>query len=366
MQPRAWHNRPCFRFPAERAIIPPCEQSRHRYQMTLPQVEAAVEDLQHANRELLAVVDALSDDDWERYVPYGEWTVKDLVAHAIGDMSPSGPGLIHAGIITPEFIEETSRTFDIRARNDAMVEERRRLTREDLRQMLFHAHDAFIEAAFKLNESNLPVLDYDVPMGPGYTLKVVDWLWRGYHDRQHADDIRRALDIDYNPPERKFVPEVVAAFGVLSRGRDGLLRVIYSVADDAWDEPAAENPEWTNRDVLAHLAANDLRAHVRFRALLGEADESEVEAVNRTDEWNQARVDARSGRSIRQLIDELVANREQTMALLARMRPEHVSQILTLSRDRTVTIPSYLPMFREHESMHAGQLVPASRARRQS
>jgi hypothetical protein len=334
--------------------------------MTLLQVKAAVEDLQRASRKLLAVVDSLSEEDWERYVPYGDWTVKDLVAHAIGDMSPSGPGLIHAGIITPEFIEETSRTFDIRARNDAMVEERRRLTREDLRQMLFHAHNAFIEAAFKLDDSNLPVLDYDVPMGPGYTLKVVDWLWRGYHDRQHADDIRRALEIDYTPPKRTFLSEIVATFGVVSRGRDGLLRVIYSVADDAWDEPAAENPEWTNRDMLAHLAANDLRAHVRFHAVLREGDEAEVEAVNRTDEWNQARVDERRGRTVRQLIDELVNNRDQTMALLSRMKPEHLSQTLTLSRDRAVTIPTYLPMFREHEAIHAGHLVPASRARRQS
>jgi len=69
--------------------------------MTLPQVEAAVEDLRHAHRELLGVVDALSDAGWQRYVPYGEWTVKDMVAHVIGDMSPSGPGLIHAGVLTP-------------------------------------------------------------------------------------------------------------------------------------------------------------------------------------------------------------------------------------------------------------------------
>lgn len=332
--------------------------------MTLLQVEAAVEDLQHANRELLAVVDALSESDWERYVPYGEWTVKDLVAHVIGDMSPSGPGLIHAGIITPEFIEETSRTFDIRARNDSMVDERRRLTREDLRQMLFHSNDAFIEAAYRLDESHLPVLDYDVPMGPGYTLKVVDWLWRGYHPREHADDIRRAIETDYKPEERTFLPEIEEAFGVLSRGRDGLLRVVYSLAEEAWAEPAADNPGWTNKDVLAHLAANDLRAHARFRALLGEGDAAEVEAVNRTDEWNQARVDERRDRTIRQLIDELAANRDQTMAFLARMKPEHISQPLALSRDRAVTIPDYLPMFREHESIHAGQLVPASRARR--
>lgn len=333
--------------------------------MTLPQVEAAVEDLRHAQRELLATVDALSEADWERYVPYGHWTVKDLIAHTIGDMSPSGPGLIHAGIITPEFIEETSRTFDVRARNDSMVEERRRLTREDLRQMLFNAHDAFIDTAYRLDETNIPVLEYTVPMGPGYDLKVVDWLWRSYHDREHGDDIRRAVEIGYNPEQRTFLPEIEASFGALARGRDGLLRAIYSVADDAWREPAAGNPEWTNKDVLAHVAANDLRPQARFRAMLGEGDEAEVEAVNRTDEWNQARVEERRERTVRQLTDELLANRDRTMSLLARLQPEHLTQTLDLGAGRTVTVTSYLPMFREHESMHAGQLVPASRARRQ-
>ena len=145
--------------------------------MTLPVVEAAMEDLRLAHRELLRVVDSLSDADWERPVPYGEWTVKDLIAHCIGDMSPSGAGLILAGVLTPQFIADTARTFDVRARNAALVDERRGLAREDLRQMLFSCHDAMHNAALKLTEEHLPVLAYSVPMGPDYDLHVEDWLW---------------------------------------------------------------------------------------------------------------------------------------------------------------------------------------------
>ncbi len=104
--------------------------------MTLPAALAAVVDLQHAHRELLRVVDSLKPEDWQRGVPYGEWTVKDLVSHCIGDMSPSGPGLIAAGVLTPQFIAETSETFDVRSRNRDMIEERRHYTPEDLRQLL--------------------------------------------------------------------------------------------------------------------------------------------------------------------------------------------------------------------------------------
>jgi hypothetical protein len=222
--------------------------------MTLPQVEAAVEDLRHADGELLGVVDSLSAGDWERHVPYGEWTVKDMVAHAIGDMSPSGAGLIHAGVLTPEFIESTSRGFDVRARNASIVEERRRYTKEDLRQLLFESHDAMIEYALMLDESNLPVLAYSVPMGSDYEIKVEDWLWHGYHDRQHADDIRRAVEMDWQPGHLAFTPAIEDKLRLNVRAQDGFLRAVYSVADDAWDEQSRDAPGWTYHDVLAHVA----------------------------------------------------------------------------------------------------------------
>ena len=331
--------------------------------MTLPLAQAAVDDLQRAHRDLLRVVDALSDADWERPVPYGEWSVKDLIAHVIGDMSPSGPGLIHARVLTPEFIAATSSSFDVRARNAAMVEERRRLTREDLRQMLFEAHDAMIEAALRLDETNVPVLAYTVPMGPEYDLRVEDWLWHGYHDRQHADDIRRALEVDYQPQELSFLPQIEERFRLMFRYHEGFLRAVYSVADDAWDEAALAGG-WTYGNILAHVAANDLRPQTRLRAILGEGDEAEMRAILQTDAWNQARVDERRGRPVRQLVDELATNRYQTLKLLARMRPEHLAATISFASGEKVSLPDYVEHIGRHETIHAGQLVPASRARR--
>ncbi|MCH8815967.1 MAG: maleylpyruvate isomerase N-terminal domain-containing protein [Chloroflexi bacterium] len=333
--------------------------------MPLPQVEAAVEDLQHSHRELLRVVDALSPDDWDRYVPHGEWTVKDLIAHVIGDMSPSGAGLIHAGVLTPEFIAETSRGFDTRTRNESTIDERRHFGPESLRQLLFESDFAFIDAALRLDDRHLEALGYAVPMGPGYELKVIDWLWRGYHYRQHIDDIKRTLESDYTPEKRTFLPEIEEKFRVMVRGREGFLRAVYSVADDAWDEKSIAAPEWTNKDILAHVAANDLRPHARLSVLLGEGDDDQLAAVNSTvDEWNQARVDERRDRTVTQLIAELDVNRSQTFALLSRIEPKHLDSKITLADGRTLTVVEYIGLFGEHESIHAGQLVPASRARR--
>ena len=332
--------------------------------MTLPVVEAALEELRHAHRDLLRVVDSLSDDGWARYVPYGDWTVKDLIAHSIGDMSPRGVGLILAGVLTPQFIAHTASTLDVRARNDALVAERRGFSREDLRQMLFSCHDAMHNAALKLTEEHLPVLAYSVPMGPDYDLRVEDWLWAGYHDRQHADDIRRALDTDWQPEQITFLPEIETQFRLMHRYREGFLRAVYSLADDAWDEEATGAPDWTHKDVLAHLASNDLRMQTRLLDVLGEPNEAELEALQDIDGWNQRAAEERRGRTVRELVNELAANRQQTLRVLSRLRPKHLSMPVRFVETGETIVIDYIDMPLSHEARHAAQLVPASQARR--
>lgn len=333
--------------------------------MALPQALAAVVDLQHAHRELLRVVDSLKPADWDRGVPYGEWTVKDFIALCIGDMSPSGPGLIAAGILTPEFIAQTAATMDVRVRNQAMIEERRRYTPEDLRQLLFEAHDARIEASLRLDESHIPVLEYDVPMGPQYEIKVWDWLWYGYHDRQHADDLRRALEINWTPQHLTFDPGLEESVRLMVRGHDGLMRAIYSVADDAWDLPAkSDDSKWTYRDELAHIATNDSRPQARFRGVMGQWDQEEQKRILQTDEWNEAQVEKLRGKSVREIISSRQANRHDTMVLLSQLKPEHLDKTVRFEDGREVTVKDYVAFIGEHDSMHAGGLVAVSRSRR--
>ena len=333
--------------------------------MTLPTALAAVVDLQHAHRDLLRVVDSLQPDDWSRGVPYGEWTVKDLVAHSIGDMSPSGPGLIAAGVLTPQFIEETSVAFDVRSRNQQVVEERRRYTPEDLRQLLFEAHDARIEATLRLDESHADVLAYPVPMGPNHEIHVGDWLWYGYHDRQHADDIRRAIEIEWRPPTLTFLPGIEERMPLLVRAHDGLLRAVYSAADDAWAEPSTAIPDWSYHDILAHLSSNESRRRTRLlSAVLNGENVEELEAINDIDGWNEERVRERRDWSVRQLVDELVLGWHEIRVTLSKFRAEHLDRSVALGGGRTIRAEEFLGLMSGHTSTHAGQLVPASRARR--
>ncbi len=141
------------------------------------------------------------------------------------------------------------------------------------------------------------------------------------------------------------------------------MRAVYSVADDAWDEESAL-PGWTHRDILTHLASNDIRHQVRLRAVLGVGDEAELRSLDDVDGWNERARRERRGRSVRELVDEMAAHRQEVMRLLSRLQPEHMSATVSLPDGRTYSPPEYIEMFSGHEARHAGQLIPASLARR--
>jgi hypothetical protein len=298
-------------------------------------------------------------------VPYGEWTIKDLIAHLVGDLSPSGAGLIYAGVLNERFIADTSRFFDVRGRNHAMVEERASWTHEDLRQVLFEAHDARIEMTLRLDERHVDILQFPVPMGPEYELKVEDWLWYGYHDRQHTDDIRRALAIDWTPRELTFLPEIEDKLRGFVRAQEGFLRAVYSVDEEAWHEPAHGDPDaWTYKDVLAHIASNEERLQVRVRSAAGKAEAAELEAVNNVDQWNAEKVAALYDATPSDLVDLFQANRNQTLETLASLTRDDLAGEVTLAGGEQVTLLDFIDRVSRHTSWHAGQLVPASRRAR--
>lgn len=159
------------------------------------------------------------------------------------------------------------------------------------------------------------------------------------------------------------LPAIEAAIDALHVGHRDFLRAVDSVAGEAWDEPSPD-PGWTYRDILAHVVSNELRAQARLRSVLGQADEAELKAINDIDGWNQREVEARRGRSVRELVDELAAQRQETVRLLSSFRSEHLSTPITVADGTTRNVLEYTDMFTRHQSEHAGQLVPASRARR--
>lgn len=329
--------------------------------MTLPTAQHAVVDLQQAHRELLRVIDALSPEEWDRGVPYGDWTIKDLIAHLVGDLSPSGAGLIYAGVLNEQFIADTSRFFDVRGRNQAVVDERRRWTHEDLRQVLFEAHDARIAMTLRLDERHEEILTYAVPMGPEYDLTVEDWLWFGYHDRQHTDDVRRAMAIDWTPHSLQFLPEIEDKLRWFVRSQEGFLRAVYSVASDAWDDPAHGEAEgWSYKGVLAHVASNEERLQIRFRSAAGNASQAEIDAVNDVDAWNRDKVGGLADSTPSQLVDAFLKGRNETIEVLAAYERSALDASVTVAGGERLPLLDFIDRVSNHTSWHAAQLVPAS------
>ncbi len=347
------------------ASFPSPERRRIIRPVTLPTAQHAAVDLQHAHRELLRVVDALAPEEWDRGVPYGDWTIKDLIAHLVGDLSPSGPGLIYAGVLNEQFIADTSRFFDVRGRNQSVVDERRRWTHEDLRQVLFEAHDARIEMTLRLDERHEEILAYAVPMGPEYDLTVEDWLWFGYHDRQHTDDIRRAMAIDWAPRSLEFLPEIEEKLRGFVRSQEGFLRAVYSVDEDGWDDPAHGGGDgWTYKGVLAHLASNEERLQVRIGSAAGKSAQSEIDAVNDVDAWNHEKVSALAGETPSQLVDLFREGRNGTLEVLAALERPDLAGSVAAGGGESVPLLNFIDRVANHTSWHAGQLVPASRRAR--
>ena len=102
----------------------------------------------------------------------------------------------------------------------------------------------------------------------------------------------------------------------------------------------------------------------RLRALLGQRNEAELEALKDGHSWNQRAVEERRGRSVSELVDELAAGRHEALRLLSGVGPELLSAPIAMSDASTANVLEYIDMFSEHEAGHAAQLIPASRARR--
>ena len=334
--------------------------------MTLPVAEAAIADMQEARRKFIAVVNSLSPGDWSRPVPCpadpsgGPWTVKDAVAHVIGDMTAGLHGMLVSGQLDPKTIPDLAKTYDSAAANAQTVASHKDASRQELRDLLDRSLEPVFDAIRRMKPEHL---HWPIPIGPDYELTIEDFLWLGSHDRLHADEIRRALGEVCRPEDLSLLPAVQEKVTRLRRARERFMHAAYSVADDAWDEPSP-HAGWTYREVLAHLAANDLRAGIRLRAVLGEPDEAELAALRDVRGWNQRSVEERRECPIDELMDELAALRYETLRCMSRLQEEHLSAKIAMSDELEASPLEYFDMIADHELRHGGDLLPASRARR--
>jgi hypothetical protein len=127
-----------------------------------------------------------------------------------------------------------------------------------------------------------------------------------------------------------------------------------------WDEVIhTGDGAWTRRQLLAHMAANDLRQLVRIRIGAGVAepgDDLEHAAELEVHDWNRARVAERAGLEAEDLVAEMRENREALLALLRRLTPAQRARPMPF-RGVPTPLEEMVPVLIGHLDGHAAELL---------
>lgn len=112
--------------------------------------------------------------------------------------------------------------------------------------------------------------------------------------------------------------------------------------------------QWTVKEQLAHLCEMELGYDEWVRAALRDDNP----AVGRG-EFPRAAIpiEDASNHDVRALVDVLAAERADTLALIARLRPEEFERKATHPMFGTLTVMQWLRSFYRHDRMHADQIA---------
>ncbi len=316
-------------------------------------VHDAVQDMQLARRELMAELERVGPDDWSRFVPYGARTLHDLLAHLAG--ADQAWAVSAQGLLKGEAEERTPLTPDeARAALDRAIARGRGRGEAQLLDEMQRRRRLLLGLYEELEPRHLalPLPSY------GRHNSVRERIWRGYHDRLHAADVRRALRMHWRPPRLRFEPAILPGVEALAPGET--LYVAHSVDPVRWERPS-NVPGWSNRGLLAHIATGDWVLQLQLRHIM---EHGRVAPWPDVDAGNDERLRERRQSTVASLLEEYLSMRHQTMLLLADLRPEHLRLPITYWWDPAAgerTVLDYVLMFHRHEHAHREQLRPAMR-----
>jgi hypothetical protein len=318
-----------------------------------PYVHDAALDMHHAREQLNLVLDKLSPADYERFVPFGDITVKDVLAHlAAADQTwaVAAQDLLKAegGARRPPLTIDEARA--LRARG---IDRGRTQSVDDLREEMVRRRKLLL-SLYDLLER--PHLALTLPSFGSTHNSVRERIWRGYHDRLHLADVERALRSSWRPQDLTFLPETRAAVAALSP--DETLYVVWSVDAVQWERRTLSS-EWTYRQLLAHIASGDWVLQTHLRSLVEDGDVApwpDVEA------GNAARIEERRFSTDTALTEEYLSMRHETLRLISQLKRENLARPIEFwwePRPNTHTVLEYIDRFEAHDRTHRDQLRPA-------
>lgn len=147
---------------------------------------------------------------------------------------------------------------------------------------------------------------------------------------------------------------------LLSASERNVERKVHQVREEGWDEVIhTGDGAWTRRQLLCHMAANDLRQLVRIRVGAGieePGDEAAHAAERETHDWNQARVQERQGLDVQQILAEMRTNREALVALLRSLTEDQRDRPIPF-RGQPTPLGEVVPALIAHLEEHANELM---------
>lgn len=153
-----------------------------------------------------------------------------------------------------------------------------------------------------------------------------------------------------------------AALVGLDESCNRVVALVQQVPPGNWDEVIhTGDGAWSRRQLLSHMAANDLRQLVRIRIGAGipqPGDDLEHAAELEVHDWNRARVAEREGIAVHELVDELRRNRSALVSLLRSLTVQQRSQMMPF-RGEPTPLATMLPILMSHLEAHARELREA-------
>jgi len=147
--------------------------------------------------------------------------------------------------------------------------------------------------------------------------------------------------------------------GALGEAAIRVEAAVLRVPGDRWGEVVQTGDgAWTRRQLLAHMAANDLRQLIRVRVGAGipEPDDEQAHAAElQTHDWNQARVAERAPCSVADLVAELRHNRQALITLLRSLTPAQRARPMPFRGEPTL-LEEMVPALIGHLDQHAHEL----------
>ncbi|MBI1893341.1 MAG: maleylpyruvate isomerase N-terminal domain-containing protein [Candidatus Rokubacteria bacterium] len=145
--------------------------------------------------------------------------------------------------------------------------------------------------------------------------------------------------------------EIIEAY---NRERDALLALVERIGAAVWDKPTA-CPGWSARDLIAHLATSATRLSTAVKMML------QGQQLNPTradlDARNEAGVQERRSRSLKELIDELQTSHQRNIDLFLSLTDEQLAVTGALSSGDVITVMERFRRAGKHYREHGGMLA---------